>query len=377
MQRKDDELVIQVPRRWSRRDFLKGAGLVGLGAVLTNCAPAAAPTAAPTTAPPTSAPPAAAKTVMIQPWPGSYEDIYTKYVFKPFSDKYGVKISTTAQLEFFNIAKIKQEVTSGNPTLDLSVQLPGDTYRGGKDGLFEAIDISKVPNAANLFDDAKALLPYGVGYLVYSYGIGYRPGTGEYKSWFDLWDPKYKGRLSLGKSHTTYVVETVNRLVTGKMSPVDLDATFKKLQELKPNIKKMFESDADVRNLYNNKEIDAFVFFNGRVAVQIDDGIDIKFSSPKEGAFGAFDFWCITKGTKNKDLAHQFLDFALAPEQQKNIGQYLHYGPTNKTVTYEDPKFCAVMPCADTFQQLWFEDYALVAANEDKWLERWNEWLAG
>ena len=140
----------------------------------------------------------------------------------------------------------------------------------------------------------------------------------------------------------------------------------------------LFESDADVRNMYLNDEIDAFVFFNGRVAVQIDDGIDINYSSPTEGSLGAFDYWAVTKGASNKELVEQFINFSLAPEQQKNIGQYLHYGPTNKLITYDDPKYCQLMPCGTAdYSKLWFEDFEYVANNQDVWIERWNEWLAG
>ncbi|HBG74002.1 MAG: hypothetical protein A2X25_02325 [Chloroflexi bacterium GWB2_49_20] len=361
-----EELFIQVPKQLSRREFLKVAGATGLGAFLVACG-----------ANPTATSEAVERTMAIQPWPGSYEDIFKKYVYEPFTAKTGVKITSTPQAEWYNLAKIKQEVDSGNPTLDISVQLPGDVVRGGKDGLFEEINVASVPMTADLFDQAKALLPWGLGYLVYSYGIGYRPGTGDYSSWWDIWDPKYAGRLSLGKTETTYVVQTINRLITGKMSPVDTDAVFAKLDELKPNIKKMFESDADLRNMYNAEEIDAFVFFNGRVAVQQDDGIDVLFSSPSEGAFAAFDFLCITKNSKNKDIAQEFINFSLEPEQQVNIGKYMHYGPTNKTVTFDDPKYCAVMPCGGAMDSLWFEDAEYVSENQDAWIERWNEWLAG
>jgi putative spermidine/putrescine transport system substrate-binding protein len=383
MDRAIDNLTTQLQEgQLSRRQFVKLAGSLGLslGAIntlLAACAPVAQAPVEVAEAP--AAEPAGPQPLVLQPWPGSYEEIYTKYVFDPFAEANNVDISTTATVEWYNVAKIKQEVESGNPTLDLSVQLPGDVARGGTDGLFEPINLENVPNVADLFYDAKTLLPWGVGYLVYSYGIGYRPGTGEFKSWWDLWDPQYEGRLSLGAFHATYVMQTVNALLTGQMAPLDVDAVIAKLEELTPNIKKMFESDADIRNLYLNDEIDAFVFFNGRVAVQIDDGIDVKFSSPDEGALGAFDYWCVTKGTKRKDLAEQFINFALSPQPQKDIGKYLHYGPTNKTVSYaDDPSYCELMPCGpEAYSKLWFEDYEYVAENQDAWIERWNEWRAG
>ena len=140
----------------------------------------------------------------------------------------------------------------------------------------------------------------------------------------------------------------------------------------------MFESDADYRNMVTNDEIDLFITFNGRVAVMVDDGFDVSYAVPEEGALGAMDYWCITKNSKRKEMAEEFINFALEPEQQKNIGLYLHYGPINKTVTYDDPDIGKIMPYgAEALDNLLLEDYEYVAEHQDEWIERWNEWLVG
>ncbi len=376
--------------RMKRRDFLKMAAITGLSlgsvqALLAGCGATPEPTEAPaaTEAPePTKAPEAAPseeKVLYAQSWPGSYEEIYTEYVYKPFEEKTGIRIESTTTAEWYNVAKLKQEVDSGDPTLDLSTQLPGDVQRGGRDSLFEELNLDNIPNAKDVYDTAKTLLPYGMGYLAYTHGIGYVNKVDPAPtSWWDLWDPKFEQRLTVGKTHTTYFVQDINYALTGEMSPVDLDAVFEKLDELKPNILKMFESDAEYRNMVTNDEIDLFITFNGRVAVMVDDGFEVSYVAPEEGALGAMDYWCITKNSKRKEMAEEFINFALEPEQQKNIGLYLHYGPINRTVTYDDPDIGKIMPYgAEAMDNLLLEDYEYVSEHQDEWIERWNEWLVG
>jgi putative spermidine/putrescine transport system substrate-binding protein len=387
---REEETEVKEMSRMNRRDFLKMAAITGLSVgsvqtLLAGCGATPEPTEAPaaTEAPePTKAPEAAPsddKVLYIQSWPGTYEDIYTEYVYKPFEEKTGIRVESTTTAEWYNVAKLKQEVDSGDPTLDLSTQLPGDVQRGGKDGLFEELNMDNIPNAKDLYDLPKTLLPYGVGYLAYTYGIGYvNKVDSAPTSWWDLWDPMYEGRVSVGKTSTTYFVQAINHALTGKMSPVDMDAVVEKLNDLTPNILKMFESDADVRNMVTNDEIDMWAFFNGRVAVMQDDGFEVSYLAPEEGPLGAFDYWCITKNSKRKEMAEEFINFALEPEPQKNIGLYLHYGPTNKTVTYDDPDIGKTMPYgAEAMDNLLLEDYEYVAENQDMWIERWNEWLVG
>ena len=66
------------------------------------------------------------------------------------------------------------------------------------DGLFEKLDLSKIPNSKNLAAEAQ-ISPYHLGSWAYVYTIGYRPDLlkgVKFESWNDLWNPALKGMLA-------------------------------------------------------------------------------------------------------------------------------------------------------------------------------------
>jgi putative spermidine/putrescine transport system substrate-binding protein len=376
----------RTPTMLTRRDLLRWsllAGAASMGApLLAGCTTAtpASPTTAPTSPAPTSAP-AVTKPkgdqLAVQTWSGSYEAAYSAAVMKPFEKEFGVKVISVASTgESYSLAKIKQEVDSGDPKVDVSTQLPGDVARGKAMGIFEKLNLANLPNLADIFDQAKDKDGYAVGYLVYNYGICYSRAIPKPTSWEAMWDPQWKKKISIGPGHATYFIQTVNLLLNGKLSPVNLDEIFAKLEKLTPNIL-TFGVDAQARNLLVNKETVMAPLFNGRVAMMQVDALEVEFSGPKEGTLAAPDFFAITKNTKVKDLAEAFINFSLAPKQQEAVAAALFYAPTNKKAKLTD-KLAAMMPYGEAaWKGLFFEDAAYVAAQTDAWNERWNKWKAG
>src|SRR6202044_3557447 len=81
-------------------------------------------------------------------------------------------------------------------------------------------------------------------------------------SWNVLWDPKYKGKISVWDDLSTiYMAAQVlgydkpepSQLYN--LSDEQLEAVKKKLMELKPNIRKMWSTGGELTNLFQNHEI--------------------------------------------------------------------------------------------------------------------------
>ena len=96
------------------------------------------------------------------------------------------------------------------------------------------------------------------------------------------------------------------------------------------------------------------------------------------GSLYTIDSWVILKGSPNVDPAYKLLTFLGAPENQKQLPEYIAYGVTAKAATkLIDPKRLPDLPTApenlaqsveisDTF---WLE-------NLEKLTERFNKWTA-
>ena len=68
----------------------------------------------------------------------------------------------------------KAKLAKGNPESDINFTTSHVGWLYANDDLYETLDLSKVPNAANLVEQAK-ISPYHIGTWAYVYTIGYRP----------------------------------------------------------------------------------------------------------------------------------------------------------------------------------------------------------
>ncbi len=94
-----------------------------------------------------------------------------------------------------------------------------------------------------------------------------------------------------------------------------------------------FDSDS-----YKNEVPDGTTWlaqaYNGDALQQLSENSDLSFFLPKEGASLWMDSMVILKSSKNKDLAHKFIDFMTKPENALRNAEYTQFATPNKA-TYE------------------------------------------
>jgi putative spermidine/putrescine transport system substrate-binding protein len=318
----------------------------------------------------------AKETLVIQIWPGSYEEVYTKYVIEPFEEKYGVDVVTTTGLEWYTLAKILEEVASGHPRLDVVQVTVSDYMRGVEMEIWEELNPENIPNLEDIYERYRA--PYGVGFETYEMGLVYNKLTGKPKplSLADFWNPIYN--VAIGKTHEQYFIPMVNHMLTGRFTPVDLDAVFAKLEELKPNIVAIPETHAEFRILLAAEEMDLAPAFNNRVGKMIDDGMEVEYVG-FPSVFVGVDYWGIVKGSPHKEIAEKFINYTLSVEAQLANALHQYLGPTNKKVKLEHD-FVVTRGIAYGIRlegKMTMDDYKYIAEHLDEWTERWIRWLAG
>ena len=212
-------------------------------------------------------------------------------------------------------------------------------------GLAAPLDLSKIPSysqlSARLRDsqlvkaDGKT---YGVPFvwgpnpLLYDTTAFAQPPN----SWSILWEPKYKGKISLwDELSSVYMAAQVlgydkpdpNQLYN--LSDAQLEAVKKKLIELKPNIRKYWSTGGELTNLFQNHEVVAAMGWplmtNQLRAAKFPVGETI----PKENTTGWIDHLMITAGSENKDLAYKFLEYMIEAQTQKKLSDVTGYAPAN------------------------------------------------
>ena len=173
---------------------------------------------------------------------GLSEDISEEEVYTPFENEFSCEIVTETGGTNDRYTKLAADPNSTIDVIELSQAM---TAKGTDEGLFDTIDLSKIPNAEKLIPAAKEIAEAGQGvpYTINSIGIIYNPElTGfELTSFDDLWDERLAGMVSIPEITTTFGPAMV--YVASDHAGVDVtkdngEAAFKALADLKPNVVK-------------------------------------------------------------------------------------------------------------------------------------------
>jgi spermidine/putrescine transport system substrate-binding protein len=244
----------------------------------------------------------------------------------------GVKMSLFASND-----ELFAKLRAGNPGFDLIV--PSNEYvtRLRIAGLLQPLDLSKIPNRANLlpgfrnppFDPGRR---WSMPYTWLVLGIGYRKSKmqGVPDSWKWVLDSdRYKGRIGvfseaddmieLGAKYLGYSVRNI--------PPGVIDRVAEMYIRQKPNIK-IFHHD-EGQDLLLSGDIDIVMEYNGDIAQVMTEDPDLDFVVPREGSLLNSDCLCIPAGAPRPDNAHRFINFVLDAHNGAEIYQTIKYPTPN------------------------------------------------
>jgi len=257
-------------------------------------------------------------------------------VIAEFQKETGIKVnySTYDSNEAMH-AKIK--VLRKNEGYD--VVFPSTYYvdKMRKEGLLTEIDKSKLSNLKNLDSSLldKSYDPgnkYSIPYLWGSSSIAVNSRFIDPKtinSWNDFWKPELKNRLVLTDDiREVFAMSLMSLGFSGNTKdPVQIEAAYKKLATLKPNIR-LYNSESP-KLPFLNQEVYAGMIWNGEAYMASQENPDIKFIYPKEGTIFWIDNMIIPKNARNIENAHKFINFILKPEIAKTISHEIGYATPN------------------------------------------------
>ena len=104
---------------------------------------------------------------------GSYQEAQTKAILDPAAKLLGITVNQDSIPDAW--PAIKAQGATGKPIWDVVDTPTSNCLRGGREGLLEKLDFSKLPNAAAMPEQYRT--PYPVAYEFYSTVIGYNKKT--------------------------------------------------------------------------------------------------------------------------------------------------------------------------------------------------------
>ncbi|KMZ43708.1 ABC transporter substrate-binding protein [Brevibacillus sp. HB1.3] len=310
--------------------------------------------------------------LVISTW-GFSEDFFRKEVYEPFEKEHNVKIV----LEIGNNAERLNKVRQGSSDVDLIYLSDYYAQQGIESGAFEKIDRSRIPNLDQIYDIAKAPLgeEYGPAYTIGQFGIAYNPKLvkTEIKDWKDLWNPELTGKLTLPSITSTtgpMVLDSASAVAGSK--EFNEDQAFAKMKEVNKSVVKFYDKTSEYVNMFGQEEIGVgpimeMYFKDIKAAVP-----EAVFVQPASGGYAVMNTVNIVKGSKNKALAEDFINYQLSKEVQEKTAKAKIDSPVNKTVQLTEEEAKGVTYGEETVSKLKKLDMKFVNEHSKAWIDRWN-----
>jgi putative spermidine/putrescine transport system substrate-binding protein len=324
------------------------------------------------------------KVVYTEQYGGAWEEAFKTHVFPKFTEKTGIEVVVVPGAGS-KIARLDAMEKSGQVELDVLATDRSDVIKGKNLGLYEQITEAEVPNLAKVDprfrepDDMSA--PNITYWMVLFHNTEQVPDKPD--TWEVMWDTKYKGWVTAhndpGWSNLFPITAaTLGHSIHDLVNDDVMEAVWKKLDGLKPQIRRWWTGGADFQQAAAAGEVWIGEAWNGRIFDSQDKGVSIDAAWPKEGGYLAIDHWVVPKGTPRKAEAMALVNFLLEPENQKTIAGLLSYGPTTvgtEKLLDEKTRMRTYGPPGAMDKAIIEEwDWYFKRAQEVE--ERWKTWIA-
>ena len=345
-------------RQWTRRSFVKAAGgtlagaAIGLPSIVR----------------------AEAKEIVIG-GPAGAAKYFNADVFPAIEQKLGIKILYEGTNSLTNLQKMQADRAS--PKMSVVIMDDPVMLLAAKEGLIVPISKSATPNLGKI--NAAAVHQDGLwaNYQMPWAGIAYNSKKEKTAptSWADMWDAKLANRVivpSLQNTEGFWALLAAAHLETGKPykeAQYEIDAAFKKIKALKPNLLNVYTNAPQAINLLEQGE--AWMIggqFSAYTLIRKAEGSPVDLSIPKDGGFAMPSGITKVKGAPAEGLADAVIDAFLGPEIQSILALKAFVAPTNPAAT----KPAGFPDSASLFAP----DWGFVAKERAGWVDRWNKEMA-
>lgn len=312
--------------------------------------------------------------VCIGDWGGAWNEMAKTCVYEPFNELYPDTqiISDFPGSSGAILSKLEAQKT--NPQYDVALMTELMTIKAIRAGLLEEIDESDVPELSDVVDVAK-MEGYGPAVLLGEVGIAYNPDMVEKvpTCWTDLADPSYKNMIAFPNISNTSAILFLCQIATLMGgSEADVQPGFEFIEGMLDNVKTTYGSDPDVQQLFEREEIAVAIWWNGPALSAKQNGLNVEYVRPSDGAPAVRSFINVVKGAPHPEAAKRMVAQYISEEAQTGVMEQINYGPTNVNVSV-DPEKAAFIATGDDLDKLVNFDWGVIADQSAQWTETWNK----
>ncbi|QPH54486.1 polyamine ABC transporter substrate-binding protein [Pontivivens ytuae] len=333
----------------------------------------------------------------------NWSDYIAEDTIAQFEEEFGVTVNYDV---YDSNEVLEARLFAGNTGFDIVVPTSDFLRRQAAAGVYMPLDRDRLPNLANmdaeLMEAASAYDPGNEHAIIYMWGttgIGYDAAKiterlGEdapLDSWSLIFDPEIVSQLAdcgvtMLDAPTEMLPAAMNYLGLDPRSTdtADFEAGAELLESIRPHVR-YFHSSQYISDLANG-DVCLSVGWSGDIfqaqarAAEAENGVEITYVIPDEGALQWFDMMAIPADAPNPDLAHEFINFIMRPDVTADITNYVWYANANEAsmelVDEEITSDPAIFPTEETAEGLY--PAAVYDARTDRTVNRlWTQVKTG
>ncbi len=310
----------------------------------------------------------------------NWSDYIAEDTVAKFEEATGIKVTYDV---FDSNEVLEAKMMAGSSGYDIVVPTGDFLERQIGAGVYQKLDKSKLPNLKNMdpaimagganHDPENA---HSVVYMWGTTGIGYNTAMIEERlgadaptdSWSLVFDPANASKLAdcgitLLDAPTEIIPAAMNYLGLNPQSTdkADIEAAAELLAKIQPHVR-YFHSSQYITDLANG-DVCLSVGWSGDVfqardrADEADNGVEIAYVIPKEGALMWFDNLAIPADAPHPDNAHKFINFIMDAQITADITNYVWYANANAAslpmVDAEITSDPGIFPTEEAKAKLW------------------------
>ena len=283
-------------------------------------------------------------------------------VLEDFTRQTGIKVVYDT---FDANETLETRLLAGKSGYDVVVPTAYFLQRQIKAGVFQKLDKSKLPGLVNAWPAVTERLAvydpgnqYAANYMWGTTGIGYNVKMAQKvlgaDGRIDSWDMVFKPEnLAKFRDCGVHMLDSADDIFPAALSYLGLDPNSTRLDDLEKAAELLVKIRPSVRKFHSSEYLSALatgeiclvVGWSGDIlqarsrAAEANNGVEIGYAIPKEGAQMFFDNLAIPADAKNVSEAYELIDYLYRPEVAAKNSNFLSYANGNlASRKFIDPK---------------------------------------
>ncbi len=283
----------------------------------------------------------------------NWSDYIDEELLTKFEEETGIKLIYDV---FDSNEVLETKMLAGSSGYDVVVPTGTFLQRQIAAGVFQELDQSKLSNADNMWDVIEARTStydpgnaYSINYMWGTTGIGVNVGKVKEILGDDapigslalIFDPANMEKLAACGVHFLDAPTEIIPAALAYAGMDDKDAKSKEalakaeevIMAIRPHVQKFHSSE--YINALANGDICVAVGWSGDVlqardrAAEAENGVEIAYNAPSEGALMWFDQMAVPVDAPNPEAAHKFLNFIMDAQNMAAASNYVYYANGN------------------------------------------------